>query len=101
MSNNNEWNIIEDKNVSKEDINTILLSLKQIDNKIEKLSEEKNLNLLVKIENIEKELKLLKEKIESNSNVRSVNNIWRSQYGSMAPGILSLPNLSNNYLNNL
>ena len=101
MSNSNEWNIIEDKNVSKEDINTILLEVKRINDKIDKLLEQKNLNLLVKIENMEKELKLLKDKIESNSNVRTVNNVWRSQYGSMAPGILSLPNLTNNYLNNL
>ena len=98
---NNDWNIIEHKNVSKQDIKTILTEIKKIDEKIDKLSEEKNLNLLIKIESMEKELKLLKEKIESNSNVRSVNNIWRSQYSSLAPGIISLPNLSNNYLNNI
>lgn len=116
MSNNCEipdWNIIENNSVKKSDIDKILNFINNLDEKIDKLdgkidklngkidklSQEKNLGILVKIEEIEKELKELKNKIEPNSSIRAVNNVWRSQYGSVVPSILSLPNLSTNYLN--
>lgn len=96
-----DWDIVDNNSITKNDFIKLMESIKNIETKIDKLSEEKNLALLVKIEDIEKELKLLKEKIEPNSNVRAINTAWRSQYGSLGPSILSLPNLSTNYLNNV
>lgn len=96
-----EWDIIETDRITKHDFLKLMKSIENIEAKIDKLSKEKNLALLIKIEKIEKELILLKEKIEPNSNVRTINTAWRSQFGSLAPSIISLPNLSTNYLNNI
>lgn len=96
-----DWDIVENNSITKKDFIDLMKSIKNIETKIDKLSEEKNLGLLIKIEKIEQELKLLKDKIEPNSNVRTINTAWRSQYGSLGPSILSLPNLSTNYLNNV
>jgi len=94
-----DWNIIDNKTDEK---------LNNIESKLDKLLSKNDNYILQKIENIESQIKMLEEKIdtqiktlekrikfnEMNNSTRAVNNIWRSQ-----SGLISLPNLSNSYLN--
>lgn len=83
-----DWNIIDNNTDEK---------LNKIDTKLDLLLSKNDNFILNKIDNIEKQIELLKEKIdslESKNSTRLANHVWRSQ-----SGLLSIPNLSNQYLN--
>jgi len=83
-----DWNIIDTKTDEK---------LNKIETKLDLLLSKNDNFILNKIDNIEKQIELLKEKIDSleeKNSTRLANHVWRSQ-----SGLLSIPNLSNNYLN--
>ena len=83
-----DWNIIDNKTDEK---------LNKIETKLDLLLSKNDNVILNKIDNIEKQLEILKEKIdslESKNSTRLANHVWRSQ-----SGLISIPNLSYNYLN--
>ena len=83
-----DWNIIDTKTDEK---------LNKIELKLDLLLSKNDNFILNKIDNIEKQIELLKVKLDSleeKNSTRLANHVWRSQ-----SGLLSIPNLSNHYLN--